>query len=211
MFKELLLLLLLFLPLLLPFLWFLIRICSFQGFCWFHRLDLMWNNLPIHDLIFVHIFKNTRANTHTPGSLCNSRGSRTSVTDLLVPLRTRTLIINNQICFLYESNQTKDLWSEVGRGGGTGGGFPHSTAHCGLRRTASELRNQNRNRIQHQNLSFKIISMNYRKVRIKSDKNRQIVGQLGGPPLCVARARARANMIWTNTRFKIIEIIHLNI
>lgn len=138
---------------------------------------------------FVFIFSRTHAQTRTRVAryaTAEAAEPACSFTDLLVPLRTRTSIIT---LIFYESNQTKDVRSEVGRGG-RGAGVSR-TAHCGLRITASELRNQNRNRIQHQNQSFQIISTNYQKVQIESDKTRQIVGQSGGAfPECSARTSA---------------------
>lgn len=176
-------------------------------------IDQIWCE-TIHQWLtsFFQIFKNTRANTHTRSSLCNSRGSRTS--GFLICWFLREPEHQSSIITLdFYINPIKQKAFEVRWDGEGRGGSPHSTAHCGPRRTASELRNQNRDRIQYQSHSFKIISTNWRKVQIKSDKNRQIVGQIGGKggPPWVARARARANTSWTNIRLIKIEIINLSI
>lgn len=174
-------------------------------------IDQIWCE-TIHQWMtsFFQIFKNTRANTHTRSSLCNSRGSRTSGLLICWFLREPEHQLSI-ITFNFYMNPIEQKAFEV-RWGGEGRGSPHSTAHCGPRRTASELRNDNRDRIQYQSQSFKIISTNWRKVQIKSDKNRQIVGQIGegGSPVCSARASACQHEL-NQHKINKIEIINLNI
>lgn len=183
---------------------------SFQTFrClwrWIHWLDSMWNNLPINDLVFVHdIF--TRAHA-TRYATAEAAEPPCSFTDLLVPLRIGMSTINNNIWFLYESNQTKDVWSEVGRGGRGGGGSPHSTAHCGVRRT--ELRDKNPEPDPDSASKIKIsvdeISESLNQIwKISTD-----CGTTGGIPCVRARTQGRAKMSWINTIIIKIEIIKLN-
>lgn len=140
--------------------------------------------MPINDLVFVHdIF--TRAHA-TRYATAEAAEPPCSFTDLLVPLGIGMSTINNNIWFSYESNQTKDVWSEVGRGGS-----PHSTAHCGVRRTELRDKNPDRIRIQHKK------SKSYRRNIGKSKSNMKNIDRLwddrGHPLHESARTRARQN------------------